>query len=344
MYNRVNSFTGFDKLNEAWLGDSYPVDFYYDFSSEVRDAFVQITEMTFEDLNKIQKVLESKGVVVQRPEFTSNRDDYFDSNHSLIKPPIMPRDTEMVLGNTFYHLRSNYKVDPWQKHIDKMIANGEDIKTAISGEDLSCLQPPSVVRCGKDLFVDIDSHKHVMPQISETFLNWAKDYRIHLISTGGHSDSVFCPIREGLIVTSYWLDQYDKTFPDWEVFKIPKENNYIADNTQNWWVPNTQVSNNSVFARHIEQRALDWVGNYRETQFSVNMLVIDDKTVLAVNQNPILTDFLIKKGIEVIVVDFRCKSFWDGGMHCLTTDINRDGRAVDYFPQRPGINYLDWIA
>jgi hypothetical protein len=342
--SKINAFNGFDPLVEVWLGGVYPTEFYQDFDSEVRDAFEQITKMTIEDLNKIQQVLESKNVQVQRPQFSSNRDDYLNDCGILIKPPIMPRDTELSLGNVFYHLRSDYKVDPWQKQIDAMLANGVDIKVGPSGNDLSCLQPPSIVRCGNDLYIDIDSHKHVMPQISSTLVEWAKQYRVHLISTGGHSDGVFCPIREGLIITTHWISDYEKTFPGWEVFKIPREINGIAGSLHNWWVPDMQLSQNSLFAKHIEERAVDWVGNYQETQFSVNMLVIDHNTVLAVNQNPVLTEFLIKKGIEVIIVDFRCKGFWDGGMHCLTCDTQRNSSLKNYFPNRPSATYLDWIV
>ncbi len=341
---KVNAYNGFDPLIEVWLGAVYPVDFYYDFESEVRDALTKITEMTMQDLAKISKLLESKNIKVQRPTFTNNRNDYIGNNSQLIKPPIMPRDTDLSLGDKFYHLRSDYKVDPWGQQISEMINNGVDVQIAPTGTDLSCLCPPSIVRCGRDLYIDIDSHSHVMPQVSLTFTEWAKHYRVHLVSTGGHSDSVFCPVTEGLIVTTHWLDEYSKTFPDWEVFKMPLEQNHIADVEQNWWVPDAQISNNSLFAKHIEQRALDWIGNYQETQFSVNMLVIDEKTVLAVNQNPLLTEFLINKGIEVIVADFRCKGFWDGGMHCLTCDISRLGGIKDYFPNRPNSNYLDWIA
>jgi hypothetical protein len=340
----VNAFNGFDPLNEVWLGGVYPVDFYYDFESEVRDALTQITEMTMYDLAQISKLLESRNIKIQRPTFTNNRDDYIGHNKQLIKPPIMPRDTELSLGNTFYHLRSDYKVDPWQRQINEMLNSGVDVQSVTRDKDLACLCPPSIVRCGRDLYVDMDSHRHVMPQVALTFAEWAKQYRVHLVSTGGHSDSVFCLVSEGLIVTTHWLDEYSKTFPGWEVFKIPKEINYIADSSQNWWVPNTPISNNSLFAKHIEQRAIDWVGNYHETQFSVNMLVIDDRTVLAVNQNPLLTEFLTSKGIEVLMADFRCKSFWDGGMHCLTCDINRTGGMKDYFPARPDINYLDWLV
>ena len=56
---RINSFNGFNKLTEVWLGGTYPVDFYYDFGSEVRDAFIEITEITTQDLNQIQQILET---------------------------------------------------------------------------------------------------------------------------------------------------------------------------------------------------------------------------------------------------------------------------------------------
>lgn len=105
----------------------------------------------------------------------------------------------------------------------------------------------------------------------------------------------------------------------------------------------SKVNSFAGFGRLNEVWALDWIGNYKETQFSANMLVLDDNTVLAVNQNPLLTEFLTSKGIQVIVADFRAKSFWDGGMHCLTCDINRANTLTDYFPTRPQQNYLDWI-
>lgn len=47
LMNKVNSFTGFDKLNEVWLGGVYPSDFYYDFDPEARDAFVGINRDGF---------------------------------------------------------------------------------------------------------------------------------------------------------------------------------------------------------------------------------------------------------------------------------------------------------
>lgn len=342
----VNAHNGFDKLTEVWLGDTYPVDFYYDFDTEIRDAFIEITEITKQDLNKIQDILTERNITVQRPEFTDNRQDYVDQRTQiLMKPPIMPRDTELALGNEFYHLRADYKVDPWHKQISEMMRDNIVVHIGETGTDLSCMCPPSIVRCGKDIYIDITTHEHVMPQIASTFIEWSKHYRVHLISTGGHSDGMFCPVSEGLIVSTHWLNtaDYASTFPDWEIFNLVKEIPPTEGAANNWWVPDSISTNSSLFAEHIETRAMDWIGNYKETQFSVNMLILDNKTVLAVNQNPLLSEFLDKKGFEVIIADFRAKSFWDGGMHCLTCDVSRLGHKTDYFPQRPNTTYLDWL-
>lgn len=338
----VNSHTGWQPLRSVMLGDVYPVDFYYDFDPDVRDAFETITSMTKEDLDKIETILMSRNITVHRPIFTKNRNDYLDEQGLLVKPPIMPRDTEFVLGDKFYHLRMDHTHDPWQHLLDAMGNQGVSIIKGPRHTDVSCLCPPSIVRCGRDIYIDHDTHQHVWNLVGSTFIDWSKDYRVHIISTGGHSDGVFCPVRPGLIIASHWLQIYEKTFPDWQIYQLPREKN-PGTRFQKWWIQDDAVNKNGRFRRHVEQHAINWIGNYQETQFSVNLLVLDEKTVLACNKNDKLFDFLSRQGIEVLIVDFRCKTFWDGGMHCLTCDLVRDGLREDYFPERNNHNYLDWI-
>lgn len=339
--HRVNSFTGFQNLKEVWLGDCYPEHFYNHLPNSVQDAFGTITEWTRQDLSKIQTVLESFNVKVQRPVFTNNIDDYVHNDH-LLKPPITPRDDSMTFGNDFYHLRSNYKKDPWQLQIDDFEKSGVTIHYGHDQSPLNCLFPPSVVRVGKDIYIDIDTHRSVWGYISETVVEWAKNSRVHVCSTGGHSDGVFCPVAPGIIVATQYLSQYQKTFPDWQVF-------HIADKKSNggfghWHVNNDNVLNNNAFADHINAHATNWVGNCQETIFEANMLVIDRHHVMAIKEDKNLTKWLKNQGIEVIYCDFRCRSFWDGGLHCLTTDIVREGGCENYFPSRPNLNYLDWLC
>ena len=340
MQNRVNSFSGFQPLKEIWLGDCYPAYFYSHLSNQVQDAFGVITEWTQQDLTVIQKTLESFGVKVQRPKFTNSINDYIKDGQ-LLKPPICPRDDNMTLGNEFYHLRSKYAINPWEDQIQDFNQHG----VVIHGQEHSavdCLSPPSIVRIGRDIYIDYDTHQHTWGMVTEVLIEWAKHYRVHVCRTNGHSDGVFCPVAPNTIVATHYLSEYKKTFPNWEVFRLPfpKFNSWNGK----WHVENTTVMQNLGFAAHINQYALDWIGNFKETVFEANMLIIDPTHVLAIKEDPHLFRWLEQRGIKVSCCDFRCRGFWDGGLHCLTTDIVREGKAENYFPDRGNFNYLDWLV
>jgi hypothetical protein len=64
------------------------------------------------------------------------------------------------------------------------------------------------------------------------------------------------------------------------------------------------------------------------------MLVLDEKNVVAMKDHPSLSEWLGKKGITVHTFDFRPRSFFDGGWHCLTLDIHREDTLTDLFPER----------
>ena len=77
-----------------------------------------------------------------------------------------------------------------------------------------------------------------------------------------------------------------------------------------------------------------WTGYVEETVFDVNMLIIDPKNVMVFNYNKLVFDALERYGITPHVVPFRHRYFWDGGIHCVTTDLDRSGTMQDYFSQR----------
>jgi hypothetical protein len=340
MQNRVNSFTGFQPLKEVWLGDCYPESFYNHLPAAVQDAFGVITEWTKQDLARIQSTLEQQGVIVRRPKFTNNVNDYV-LNDQLLKPPVTPRDDSMTLGNEFYHLRSRYHVDPWAEQLADFAQHGTTVHTQADGP-LACFSPPSIVRMGQDIYIDYDTHAHVWDFVSPTLIDWSKRYRVHVCSTGGHSDGVFCPVAPNIIVATHYLSQYDKTFPDWQVLHLPKSRNNGFFGA--WHIDNPTIMKNQGFAEHINQHAINWIGNCKETVFEANMLVINPTHVLAIKESPLMFKWLQDRGITVTLCDFRCRSFWDGGLHCLTTDIVREGAQENYFPQRPDMNYLDWLC
>jgi hypothetical protein len=334
----INSNFGFTPLKEVWLGDCYPESWYDHLPNEIADPFRQITQWTKEDTAKLQKFLESRGVIVRRPVFESI-DDHLNSIGILQKPPITPRDHYLTLGSTLYSLNRFTKKDPWRHIMDQYLAEGFDVR---SPKDLpiNCISGPSLVRVGKDLFVDVYTHSNVWGFICQWMVEASKEYRINVSSTDGHSDGVFCPVARGLIASTYYKTDYSQSFPGWEIFQIPEELNNF-NHGKNWLTNNPSIDNNKAFSQHILDIANTWVGNFSETVPEVNMLVLDEKNVVAMKEYAPLTEWLDKQGITVHCFDLRTRSFWDGGWHCLTLDIHRDDNKTDLFPER-GENGVYW--
>ena len=203
-----------------------------------------------------------------------------------------------------------------------------------------------MVRLGKDIYVDWIYHEHVWGMVTEPLVELAKDYRVHVSMIDGHSDCVFCPVREGLILTTSYKSSYNKTFPGWQVHNINHSGRTkplnMGGGFHQWQVPDSKIGANKEFQQHIQTKAQDWVGSYIETVFDVNLLIIDDKNILSVGDDDATFEFLHRQGFNVHAFDFKCRNFWDGGMHCLTNDIRRSGAMPDFFPER-GDAKLDWL-
>lgn len=200
-------------------------------------------------------------------------------------------------------------------------------------------------RIGKDLYFGTVGDWLVEDQISSDYLQYAekyfsKDYRIHKVDSASHSDAVFTPVKPGLIVTLEDRVSFDKTFPGWEVVRLPGQSWAKVDsflqlkekNQGKWWVPGEEL--NDDFTDFVETWLRDWVLYVEETVFDVNMLVIDEKNVVCNNYNKKVFDAFERHGITPHVVNFRHRYFWDGGLHCITTDLHREGTMKDYFPER----------
>lgn len=326
----INCNFGFTPLKEVWIGDSYPESFFTHLPAEVADPLCQITQWCKEDTLRLQKFLEGRGIKVQRPKFDSIDDHMKDDK--LVKPPITPRDHYLVLDKTLYSLHNPLAKDRWHHVLEEYKAQGYDVQSPVN-MPINCLNPPSVVRVGRDLYIDYDTHRATWGFVCETMVQLAKKYRVNVVDTGGHCDSVFCPVAPGKIVTSHWKDNYDTSFPGWELFHVPNETKeYQFGPYRNWQLDNYDADQK--FGQWIYDEAADWIGAFQETVFAVNMLVIDEKNIIAVKEHEPLTKWLEQRGITVHYFDFRTRSFFDGGWHCVTLDIHREDSCTDLFPNR----------
>lgn len=331
----ISSHTGFQPLKEVWLGDCYPVEWYCDFDNQAQDIFALITELTKQDLKKFQQKLQDLGIIVHRPSF-DDKSRFLDQDGNLIKPPITPRDWAMTLGDTLYVIPQyensftgfEKTIDGYKKQNQKVVVLDR------SKPDAMCYVPfPSVVRVGQDIFLDCGKDSPGYGYFEQMVDHLGKNYRVHVTHTNEHNDGIFCPVKPNTIFSTHYLTSYEKTFPGWNIF-------YLNDTTRqrqnsghngNWWVPgkNYQIYNNSVI-----KYAHDWIGNSLETVFEVNMLVVDEHNIFCIAEDERACRQLESLGITAHIIDFRCRGFWDGGLHCLTTDIHREGNCVDYWPGR----------
>jgi hypothetical protein len=342
---RINSYTNWGRLEEVWLGDCYPAHFYDHLESEVRDIFYEITQKTQEDLTIIHRKLEEFGVQVRRPCYDCIEDFLAPANSprgnagQLRKPMITPRDHFLVAGNTLHapyqftkawsDVIADYSQDPASYIIerDKFVAG-----TNVCGAN--------TVRIGRDLYLDTYYSEQGVVVDTQYLRNTFKDYRLHLLNNGGHVDACFAVLKPGVLLTSNYFSDYERTFPGWECINI-NEPEFLRHNLTwrkgphtngKWWMPG--IVESAKFNEHVIAHAIDWVGDYTETYFEVNCLVIDQHNVFILGENDGVFRELERHGITAHSLPFRTRTFWDGGLHCLTLDIRRQDSMVDLFPER----------
>ena len=197
-----------------------------------------------------------------------------------------------------------------------------------------------ITRIGRDLYHGTESYEEDQSQLLSERTKLFPNYRNHIVNSGGHSDGTFCPVKPGLIVSLLDIPTYQETFPGWEVVYLPGQSwtavqpflDLKEKNRGNFWVPGEEY--NDDFTDYVNEWLDKWVGYVEETVFDVNMLVIDEHNVIVNNENDQVFEAFERHGITPHVCNFRHRYFWDGGIHCVTSDLHREGTQQNYFPER----------
>jgi hypothetical protein len=197
-----------------------------------------------------------------------------------------------------------------------------------------------VSRIGRDLYFGTQRYDEDQSQLKGIIDQEFTQTRNHIVNTGGHSDGTYCPVAPGLIVSLRDVPEYKTTFPGWEVVYLPPSNwtevkEFVAlkeKNAGRWWIPGFEHDQEVIDV--VDTWLNKWTGYVEETVFDVNMLIVDPKNVIAFSYNKQVFDALARYGITAHVVPFRHRYFWDGGIHCVTLDLHREGVRQDFFPGR----------
>jgi glycine amidinotransferase len=170
-----------------------------------------------------------------------------------------------------------------------------------------------LARMGKDVIVQ---HGFTANQAG---IDWLRrhfpDLRIHAMNFPGdpypiHIDCTFVPLRPGLFLNNpnrKVLPEHRKLFElnGWEIVEAARP-------------------------AHENPPPLC----YSSVWLSMNVLVLDPKTVCVESSEVYQQEQLDKLGFEIVPVPFRDAYPFGGALHCATTDVYREGTCEDYFPKQ----------
>ena len=253
------------------------------------------------------------------------------------KPPMNPGDDLIMLGNTL--VTSFTAQGQNSRYYDNIIQHVEQQGNIIKKAPVGCQSVfgAGVCQLENQTFFTINESWET-PFINNikkfiTSINGIHD--VHCMHQFGHLDGWFVPVTPGLILSAEDLTRpellalFFKTFfPDWEILTLPpslvNSNKFLKwqeIHSGKWWVPGHETNHN--FTNFVDAYCNNWIGDTQETVHYVNTIVIDQHNVIVSEYNQATFDAFRRHNVTPHLVRLRHKTFWDGGIHCLITELDR---------------------
>jgi len=311
-------------------------------------------EKANEQLDNLVAILEAHGVKVDRPtpiqwNQAVHTPDFSTGSMFGCMPP---RDVLLTIGNEIlsapmsfrcryfeylaYHdlMQRYFDEDPafrWEQaprprlgeasyqqgYFDEITIEERLERTAaldfVTTEHEPLFDAADVCRMGKDLFCQhgLTTNRRGMAWLQRHF----SDHRVHSVNFPGdpypiHIDATFVPLRPGLI-----MNNPQRHLPE------PQRQIFAAND---WEIIDAAPP------AHNQPPPLC----YSSVWLSMNVLVIDAKTICVEASEHHQQEQLDRLGFEVVPVPFRAAYPFGGGLHCATADVQREGICEDYFPKQ----------
>jgi glycine amidinotransferase len=311
----------------------------------------QVCEELQEDLEGLVDALVAYGAHVLRPQpLSSGNRDHIVSPYwtTSITPALNVRDQTIVLGDTlvetaphvrgrlyendllkpiFYHyltLQAKWlsmprptlargTLDPSYfseagRQIDWVLLQDESEALPGLGYEI-VFDGAQCIRFGKDVIVNVANRNH------ELGYQWLQstlgsEFRFHRIyrMADSHIDSIVMPLRPGtlLLRAPRYLDYLPAALRSWDIIYPPE-------------ISEHRFPDYSTYGFNIASRFID-----------MNVLSLDDTTVVVNSLYPELISSLEAKGFNAIPVRHRHRRLFGGGFHCFTLDCARAGGPEEY--------------
>ena len=336
-------YTEWDQLQEIIVGRTYGTDCLDQFDdTQFVEGMSKILTETEEDFAKLSLLFEQNNVKVHRPEYPKlHKENTRNWSSEFPYPPICPRDFHIVYDDLIINTSGgdcnryteheyfldimNDKFSQGRNYIamPKPILKSEYQKyKSLEGQIL--FHSACVLKCGDTLLHTRPYDDEVYGRGTKAGLQWLKknipDVKWIEIPAVGHADGKLALIKPGLLMC--WNKKY---IPDelshWDVIQVdhkplPK---YFND-----------LKSEHFYKKTVSDWLDHWIGYVDETIFDINVVSINDKTIISNGYDKEVSRALAMHGVEMIPFDFRHKYFWDSGLHCVTLDLTRQGTKENY--------------
>mgnify|MGYP001164191091 FL=1 len=347
---KINCYTEWGKLREVFVGSTYPADaFDYHKDPEFRDNMKRILTETQEDLDALAEMLSKEfDVTVRRPDNTlfkvgqEHTNGHF--NFSYPNHPLMPRDTIGAFGDTIVQTYTNtdsryFENNCWYNDCLRYFNEGSKwislpAPRIIPGqkyreEDVASQafqHTANFIKCGTDIFyslpgdIDYDRGKGTSAGIF-WFQRHLPEFEFTPVNIGGHVDGKIALLRPGLLMTwnKNWVPE---KLQSWEIIEIEDNSDFPEDFVK--------TKKKRYYGDYVKKYLTNWIGFADESVFDVNVLSVDEQRVIVTGNDPKILRQLESYGLTPIYWKFRHQYFWDGGIHCVTADMVRDGEQETY--------------
>ena len=276
----------------------------------------RLLEETQEDLDEIKKVYQSLGVeVLQYPV-------------EKVSDALMPRNGFIVIDDHMYITDRLENQEHLYRSVDKKIFVEH---LGIDDDRTYC---PNIM---------IHDDYVILDRLTPEGYKWWRQRlqpkrKIITAFNEGHSDGIYCNVGDKIWLTNGSALPYEKHWPDiptmelsttnggevndWKKYEDYYHKKEIEKTYGRYLVSKHELSKKDI--SFIDDYLAGWVGYCDETLFDINMSVIDENNVMAISQNSLVYDKLNSIGVNVHKVPFRHRFFWDGGLHCITNDLERE--------------------
>jgi len=360
----VGAYTSFGKLKKALVGTFQPLD-YFDALPEgqFKDRMTKIMSETIEDRNKLVLMLKSHGVETYENKYHFDKPQVASNGITSVinpRPPLTPRDNTDFIDNKMFSLyttnQPNRYFDDYGHHdvfVDFFKKGAEwhqmpkgyhqtEVENKLHwleypGEHHPYMDASNCIKIGKHIFYTL---AYTANQLG---MNWFKSilgdkFTFHELMDKqrwvDHTDAMIKVVRPGLILSKYKKETVVKVIPqvaNWDFIFVENNHSHI----QKYFL-DQDTSDGKWYWYETENWSTKWLEQWVDddiwnTNFDINIISLDEKTVLIPDENPEYEKTLKKHGITAIPCRLRHRYFWGHGLNCLTSDILREDECIDYF-------------